>query len=304
MPKLLLIANPAASGFTGGAYREAVRVLNEAHHLEVVWPQSGVEATEAAAKAAADGYDIVAGMGGDGVLHRVANGIAGTRTALGIIPAGTTDVLARILGIPRDAARAAAVLRDAEPQASPVARYDADGPDGPISGYALFAFGAGLDAEVVQDAETTPHRKTWFGGLYYARRAVGMFFREFRKRRPTLTVTVGEEAWEAVAVLTQVRWPYTYFGPMPLRLTARPAGRLTLGVIETAPIVRAGMLAVTSLFGRGVGRIRGIEVCPDQAGFSVAADPPTLLQADGELLGRASELKVSYRPDFLHIVHP
>ena len=38
-------------------------------------------------------------MGGDGVAHHVGNALVGTDTALGLIPVGTTNVLARILGI-------------------------------------------------------------------------------------------------------------------------------------------------------------------------------------------------------------
>ncbi|NIR41978.1 MAG: diacylglycerol kinase family lipid kinase, partial [Actinobacteria bacterium] len=48
------------------------------------------EARGVAADAATEGYDVVAAMGGDGIVHQVANGLLGGEAALGIVPAGTT----------------------------------------------------------------------------------------------------------------------------------------------------------------------------------------------------------------------
>jgi diacylglycerol kinase family enzyme len=51
--------------------------------------------------------------GGDGTVSDVAAGVAGTDVALGIVPGGTTNVLAREFGIPRDPLRAARALANA-----------------------------------------------------------------------------------------------------------------------------------------------------------------------------------------------
>lgn len=304
MRRLLLIANPAASGFTGGAHRDARAVLADDFEVSTSWPESGEAATEAAAQAAREGFDVVAAMGGDGVVHRVANGIVGTETALGIIPAGTTDVLARILGLPRKPKKAAQILADGVAMPAPVAQYEADGPDGHLSGRALFALGVGLDAEVVEQAEGTPDRKNWFGGVYYARHAASMFVRNFRSRQPNMRIASGDMKADAVAILTQIRWPYTYFGNMPLKLTPRPHEGLAVGVIERAPIVRAIGLATTALFGRGVSSIRGIEVWTELEGFELDAEPSSKMQADGELLGEVTKLRVTLERNALRIISP
>ena len=261
MPRLLLIANPLASGFTGATHREVMSRLSQGYEVESVWPNGPDESREASAKAAANGIDVVAAMGGDGVIHHVANGLAHSETALGIIPAGTTNVLARILRLPRKAAEAASFLAANPPTSRiPMARVEGTGPGHPIAGYAVFAAGIGLDAEVVRHAETAPHRKIWFGGLHYARTASWLFLRQFRNRLPTLRANGNGYQADAVAVMTQIHWPYTYFGRTPLRITPQPVRGLSALIIERAPTRRAAWMAAAAVAGRGMNRIPGVSV--------------------------------------------
>lgn len=305
MARLLLIANPLASGFTGATHREVMKILAGSYDADSIWPNSPSESQEASAKAAADGVDVVAAMGGDGVIHHVVNGIAHSDTALGIIPAGTTNVLARILGLPTKAIPAAQFLAGNPPQHRiALARVDATGPSGRLSGYAVFAAGLGLDAEVVRQAETTPHRKVWFGGLHYARSAGWMFLSKFRKRPPTIRAVSGDRQADAVAVITQVHWPYTYFGRAPLRITRRPVTGLSTLVVEKAPPARTIGLAGAAVVGRGIDRVPGMAVWSGINELVAVADPPAWFQADGELLGRISELHIRFAPDALAVVAP
>ena len=56
---------------------------------------------------------MVIGYGGDGTLNEVATGIAGTDTALGVLPGGSTNVFARTLGLPNDPLEAVEIPRHA-----------------------------------------------------------------------------------------------------------------------------------------------------------------------------------------------
>lgn len=305
MDRLLLIANPLASGFTGATHREVMEILSRSFDATSIWPNSPSESQEASAKAAADGVDVVVAMGGDGVVHHVANGIAHSDTALGIIPSGTTNVLARILRLPSKPIPAAEYLAGNPPSHRiALGRVDAVGPSGRLSGYAVFAAGLGLDAEVVKQAETTPHRKYWFGGLHYARSAGWMFLSKFRNRLPTMRATSGDRKGDAVAVITQIHWPYTYFGRTPLRLTPHPVTGLSTLVIERVPPLRALGLAATAVTGRGMDRLPGISVWDGIEEIMIEAEPPAWFQADGELLGQLSELTIRFVPDALAVVAP
>ena len=153
--RLLLVANPSASGFTGALHRRVIHELSGWFDVTAVWPTNPDEARRMTAEAAADGFACVVAMGGDGVVHHVANGLARTPTALGVIPVGTTNVVARVLGIPAKPDRAASMLTTAEPRSITMAHLATDSGDGARSEFAVFAAGIGYDAEMVHIAEQT-----------------------------------------------------------------------------------------------------------------------------------------------------
>jgi diacylglycerol kinase (ATP) len=69
--------------------------------------------TQLAASAVAEGYDLVAAVGGDGTVNEVTQGLLGTDTPLAIIPAGSGNGLAMHLGIGRDMDKAIRMLNSA-----------------------------------------------------------------------------------------------------------------------------------------------------------------------------------------------
>jgi len=77
---------------------------------EILFPDSAAEAERAARAAAERGRAVVVAAGGDGTIHTVANGLAGTAAALGILPLGTANDLAHELGVPLAPGDAAARL--------------------------------------------------------------------------------------------------------------------------------------------------------------------------------------------------
>lgn len=105
-PRIRLIYNPTAGKESFRQHlSEVLRILEEAGLEASCHATRGAhDATTEAVRAAQDGFAIVVACGGDGTVNEVINGLARVeadrRPILGIIPAGTTNDLARALGIP------------------------------------------------------------------------------------------------------------------------------------------------------------------------------------------------------------
>jgi len=303
MDHIVVIANPVASQFTGGSHRDVMSHLSKSHPVEAVWPSSATEATAAAAAAASSEASIVVAMGGDGMVHHVSQGLVGTETALGIIPAGTTNVVARLLHLPTRPAKAARLIaRSEETTTVGVARMTLHRGATETTHYAIFACGFGLDAEVVVKADSDPYRKYRFGSVHYARTAIGVGVRTFPSRRPHLTVTSEGHEAEVTTALIQFRDVYSYFGKMPLRLTKQRPSPMTVLILERLRRHRIPQIAVDVLTGRELENVKGIEAWPRVESLEVTADPPVAVQADGESLGMVDQATVDWHPDSLRVV--
>lgn len=303
MDRVVVIANPVASQFTGGVHRDVMSYLSRAHEVEAVWPGTTEESSLRAAEAAADGAAVVVAMGGDGMVHHVSQGLVGTDATLAIIPVGTTNVVSRLLGIPARPTRAVRLVdRAVGARSIGVARMSLDRGTTTTTHHALFACGLGLDAEVVVEADRDPYRKYRFGSLHYARTALGIGLGRFPSRRPHLEVTSGARSTSATTVLVQFREVYTYFGKIPLRID--PAGPSPMTVLSMGRLRRRRIphILVGAIGKRGLGAVPGMEVWRGVADLEVVANPPVAAQADGESLGMVDGARVEWLPAALRVI--
>jgi diacylglycerol kinase family enzyme len=108
---------------SGGDMREkvteALRAVGIAAEVEVT---PGDQLERRAKAAVASGAKLVIAAGGDGTMSAVASALAGTDAALGVLPLGTLNHLARDLGISFDLDEAAAVIGAGKTQRIDVAR--------------------------------------------------------------------------------------------------------------------------------------------------------------------------------------
>jgi diacylglycerol kinase family enzyme len=304
MRDIVLIANPASSGFTGAGFRDVVGILNKSFDVTRVWPESAEEATDVATDAAVRGVYAVVAMGGDGVVNRVANGIVDSPTALGIVPVGTTNVLARILGVGRKPRNAARALADAIAAPRPIARITATIDNAEHTSLATFNVGVGFDADVVEVAEKRPSAKLMFGSMHYARAAASKLFGTYGSKQPNLRVEQEGRNLDGVTLLMQLHHTYTYFGRVPLKFGPGPFPGATAIVIEHLSPLTGADLAGRAAIRRPLDGIDGITVLDDVRHLVVTADPVTHVQADGELLGAASRVVVTPDHDALSILVP
>lgn len=127
--KVKLILNPVADMGHAWTVASDLRPLLVEFQGQVDW--SGTvfpgHATELAAQAAQDGYDLVIALGGDGTVHETINGLmqapAERRPALGVVPVGSGNDFAHSTGIPTDPAAALRLALKGQPKPIDLIRF-------------------------------------------------------------------------------------------------------------------------------------------------------------------------------------
>lgn len=102
MPKSLLVYNPVAGRYPSRMLTErAANVLQQyGWSVEIETTTGGDHIQSLACQAVQDKKDSLIIVGGDGSINKALSGLAGTETALGVLPAGTSNVWAQELGLP------------------------------------------------------------------------------------------------------------------------------------------------------------------------------------------------------------
>ena len=131
----------------GGGLPELRRILAAEGVTDPLWYEvkKSRRAPKYARRAAAKGADVLFVWGGDGTVQRCIDAVAGTDTAVAILPAGTANLLAENLGVPRHLAEAVQVGLHGDRR-----RLDT----GSVNGERFMVMaGAGFDARMISDAD-------------------------------------------------------------------------------------------------------------------------------------------------------
>ncbi|MEY8707026.1 diacylglycerol kinase family protein [Bacteroides faecichinchillae] len=114
MKKIIFVVNP----ISGTQSKELIlslldeKIDKTRYTWEVVYTKRAGHAVQIAAKAAEEKADIVVAIGGDGTINEIARSLVHTDTALGIIPCGSGNGLARHLHIPLEPKKALDILNE------------------------------------------------------------------------------------------------------------------------------------------------------------------------------------------------
>jgi len=301
---MLVVVNPRATATTERLRGLVVGALERAYAVEAVGTQRRGHAIALAREAAREGYDVVVALGGDGTVNEVANGLAGTDTALACLPGGATNVYCRLLGIPLDVVDATERL---------LALADAWTPRqvdlGRVNGRAFtFAAGAGLDASVVERVDRHPALKARFGPWFFAQAAIATFLSRYVTDPLRLDVEVGGVSLRGVSVFVQNAPAYTYFRARPIVLAA--GAGLATGSLAGAVLQRANAADVPTVAWRALSRDAPIAGHPRVTAFGAATSltvrsadgRPVPFQADGDHLGEETEVRFTVAPGALRVV--
>jgi YegS/Rv2252/BmrU family lipid kinase len=149
----VLIINPAAHNVPAlKLRREAEEWLREAG-WRFRWEQTTEtgHATRIAARAAAAKVPLVLALGGDGTVNEVANALAGTETALGTLPAGTSNIWAREAGISRKLVEAVRLMATGERRLIDLGKAG--------DRYFMLFAGIGVDAQITRTVSLDMKRR-------------------------------------------------------------------------------------------------------------------------------------------------
>jgi diacylglycerol kinase (ATP) len=154
------VAVVAHAGKTlGGGLPELRRVLEAEGINDPFWvevPKSR-KAPPQVERALAEGAELILAWGGDGMIQRCVDVLAGSAVSLAVVPAGTANLFAGNLGIPKDIEQAVAIGLRGERRSLDVGRFNGER-------FAVMA-GAGFDAVMIRDAGGGV--KTRFGRAAY-----------------------------------------------------------------------------------------------------------------------------------------
>ena len=301
--RILLIVNSFASSVTP---RNTVLVhehLAKHHDVQVVETNERGHATRFAQDAASRGLDAVVGFGGDGTLNEIATGLAGSDTALAMLPGGSTNVFVRTLGIANDPMVALTQLM-AGIDRNEIERVSLGQANGR---YFTFHAGIGYDAAVVEQVERRSSLKRVVGQPLFAYSALYAWFKSYDRKYPHFTMNIDGRAipngFFSVVLNTN---PYTFVGKHPIHLSSAASLEKKLVVVTfrkmTTPLILKTLYS--ALRRGGLETSSGIDIATDVEHVKIEFPAPFPYQLDGDYLGDTTSIDIQHCPEALRLVRP
>lgn len=245
----MFLINPKSGVGGKRSVPRLVRTLVDKSKFNVTIRQTQyvAHACELTLEAVKRGVDVVVAVGGDGTVNEVARSLVGSKTALGIVPCGSGNGLARHLGIPLDIKRAIEFINTAE-----ITAVDY----GKINGHPFFCIcGIGFDALVSNSFAHCTRRgllgymnKTLVDWLSYEPEVYELESESFKKSYKAFLVACGNAAQYG---------NNAYISPN----ASMRDGLLSVTVLEPFPVVDVPLI-LGQLFGRSLdknGHIKTLE---------------------------------------------
>lgn len=289
MQPAILIYNPKAGRWANRRLVESLasELSTDGPEVKICATRGPGDATELARWAADSAAPLVFALGGDGTVREVASGLLGSESVLGVLPGGTTNVVARALGLPQDALAAARALKG-----YPAREFDVG-----LCGGEVFLMQASMGLDAATMGAVSPWAKRVLG-----RTAVGI---------------AGLAAW----------WSYDYaefellVDDHAVSATFAAVCNLPLygGDINLAPDARPDDGRLDVVLFRGAGRSQTLAFARDlwagkhlerddvsvvQAREVVLTDPDVPLQVDGDTIPNRLGTEIRLAADRLRILAP
>ncbi len=287
--KIAVVAH--AEKTLGGGLPELRRVLADRGHPDPLWYEvpKAKKAPEQARRALDQGADLVFAWGGDGTVRRCIGELAGSDACLAVIPAGTANLFATNLGIPKDIERAVSIGLGGRRR-----RYDVGRFAGERVGVKA---GVGFDAQMIRDADDLKDR---IGRAAY----LVSGSRHLRQKPFEAAIDVdGAEWFSGPATCILVGNVGELFGGVEVVPDALPDdGKLELGVCTADGLVQwARTLARTA---RGNPTASPFVRATKARAVKVRLDRKVLYELDGGDRKKVKSFKVKIEPGALSLCVP
>jgi diacylglycerol kinase (ATP) len=282
-----------------------VAELERRYATELVEPRSAADTVRVAHEAAAEGYAVVIAAGGDGTVNAVAQGVSRTQTALGILPLGSANDLAREYGVPPVAWAAARRIAEHQPRVTDLVEIGGRVFCG-VGGLALVSRAALAVTRFKQYSQSARRVADLLGGQVYRLSATAALLRPWplddRLRIDYRDADRGDRhQFETRASAAFVANHRTLGGGLVLPVDANP----TDGVFELCYVPARPRYSLVLNFARLSAGAR----IPDGVLVRVRATEATIVTgredafvADGELLARGTEFRVRILAGALRVI--
>ena len=271
--------------------------------MQVVETNERGHATRFAQDAADRGVELVVAFGGDGTLNEVATGLAGSNTALMMLPGGSTNVFVRSLGAANDPVVALQQFSAGldHNNIHPISLGRANGR------YFCFHAGIGYDAAVVELVERRASLKRIIGQPLFAFAATQAWFVTYDRKFPHFNVEIdGRKIPNGYSTIVLNSNPYTYIGKKAVNFSAaasldKKLVAITFRKLTTPHMVSTLLQAIRT---EGISASSGIDIQTEVEDIKISFPAPFPYQLDGDYLGEQTSLHIEHCPDALRLVKP
>jgi diacylglycerol kinase (ATP) len=287
---ILFILNPNAGVGKGRVDSLIASVVGNRAAYTIEFTERAGHATELAG-AAIGTHDLVVGVGGDGTLNEVGRALVGTGVAMGIVPAGSGNALARALSIPLDLRDSVEQLLTGSRRCIDVGRLGED--------VFLSTAGIGIDAEACwRFSHSSSGRRGLFPYVHHTLSVLGHAPEPIR-----LYLDGRPDCLEVCSTMLTFANTNQFGYAVEVAPGAIPDdGKLDVSVLEDMTLLRAAMHGYR-LFTGTFDRTPGVSRHQVER-IRVEREAPGYFQVDGEAREGGASLEVSISPSCLDVVVP
>ena len=288
----IIIANP-----TAGSYLFHTRQIDETisflrsngWDVELCLTEKAGDARRLARLAVEQQMGVVIAAGGDGTINEIIQELAGSETALGVLPIGTVNVWARETSIPLDHVGARKVLIDGKLRRVDLGKVN--------DRYFLLMAGIGFDAEVAHAIEKKPIKRLGVVGYLLIGAWLGLGYHSFRTYLTANGRLIKKDALQIVIGNTQL-----YGGSIKYTWQAQcDDGQLDVCVVRKRNMLGRVIVFLDFLLNREQ-RLQWVTYAKSDV-IEVRTRQPVAIQIDGEASG-FTPAKFTVAPQALKVIVP